>query len=96
MKSTLSPSSGPHSYTLIVPYGVVTSRAPGRRSGGYGKAAACSREMFGSKVSRGEDMVCGMACLPRRNVSDNIVRANAASAIHVNAFIMARKILILY
>ena len=75
-----------------MPYGVVTSRAPGRRFGGYGKAAACSGEMFGSKVSRGEGMVRSTGCLARRKVRDNKVRATAASASQVDAFILARRL----
>ena len=44
--------------------------------------------MLGSKVSRGEGMIRGRGCLARRRVSDNRVRATAANAVHVEAFIM--------
>lgn len=43
-RRTLSPSSGPHSYTRMDPYGVTTSRPPGRASSGYGRStSSCSR-----------------------------------------------------
>ena len=88
MKRNFSPSFGPHSYTLITPYGVATSRAPGRRSGGYGKAAACWGDNLGSRVSRGEGIVRGRGCLARRRVSDDVARTTAASAVHVDGLMV--------
>ena len=48
------PSSGPHSYTLITPKKMSTSRAPGKILGGQGQLVSSVDEMNGIKVSRGE------------------------------------------
>ena len=56
---TFRPFSGPHSYTRIVPYGLSTSRAPGRALVGYGSEAACSGVRNGMSVSRGDAIFAG-------------------------------------
>lgn len=47
-------SSLPHSYTLKVPYGLTTSLAPGKASGGYGSWPICEAVREGMTVLRGE------------------------------------------
>ena len=47
-------------------------------------------ESLGSKVSRGEGIVCGVARRPRGRVSDTVARATTASAIHVDVSILGR------
>lgn len=54
MSNTLSPSSGPHSYTRVLPYGESTSLAPGNASGGYGNLWTSSAARKGMSVSFGE------------------------------------------
>ena len=44
----------------MLPKGVSTSLAPGKKSGGYGSLATWSFESFGSSVTNGDgmDLVC--------------------------------------
>ena len=59
IRRTFLPLAGPHSYTRITPYGVSTSRAPGKRLGEYGRAAAWASDRNGKSVSRGDGMAFG-------------------------------------
>lgn len=43
----------------MTPYGVSTSRAPGKRLGEYDRAAAWASDRTGKSVSRGEGMASG-------------------------------------
>jgi hypothetical protein len=56
MSKILSPSSGPNTYTLTLPYGELTSLAPGRASGGYGSCCTSSSDKCGSFDCTGDGM----------------------------------------
>ena len=79
MRRTLGPSSGPHSYALIVPYGDGMSRAPGNASGGYGRLAISVSDSLGSRESRGETIVLDFLPLVERprNMKPDATRAEA-------------------
>jgi hypothetical protein len=55
----LGPYSGPHSYARVVPYGLSTSLAPGRASGGYGSWADTCGAGRERAVMLGEGMCFG-------------------------------------
>jgi hypothetical protein len=54
IRRTFRPSSGPHSYTRKLPYGLRTSRVPGKAFGGYGSFASSSGDSVGKSDVKGE------------------------------------------
>lgn len=97
ISNTFLPSSGPHSYTRILPKGVSTSLAPSRASGAQGSLFCCSFVRVFCISGKGESMVRHGACMLLRYcevksaVSPTDATAPIASNLRSLAVISIRK-----